>query len=156
MWDPSGLCFSTVHLVINQTCYYHGVIRRYVDKYLLTSTLWWGRAAETKFCWYFCHIFPLRNAPWLFLWINGTFPSGSWLAAHSDRLFDLPFSKNGGTGGREEGEVGSCRGEDNRRKKAVPALLLLFILKVCKVIKILLRLFSKHLSPIFFLLSHTL
>lgn len=41
--------------------------------------------------------------------------------------------------------------------KALPSLLLLFILKVCKVIEILLRLFSKHLFPHLFLpLPHPL
>lgn len=85
-------------------------------------------------------------------------------AAHRDQLFDLFFRKNEETGGREEGKRANGREHDMEKReesemqegKAVPSRLLLFILKVCKVIKILLRLFSKHLFLHLFLPLHTL
>lgn len=64
----------------------------------------------------------------------------------------------------EEGKRANGREHDMEKReesemqegKAVPSRLLLFILKVCKVIKILLRLFSKHLFLHLFLPLHTL
>lgn len=91
-----------------------------------------------------------RAPDWLLTAIGGL------TSCLSVRTKEREAEKREGGGGLEASGEKTEEKRGDRRKRALPARLLLFILKVCKVIKILLRLFSKHLSPISFFLSHTL
>lgn len=131
-----------------------------MDEYLLTSTLscdWSYSEGGLPLVW--SHF--TTSERFMSLFVNKLHVPLRLVAGCSRRSAVWPAFQKEWRNGRQRRREG-CKQRRRRcgeeeRGKAVPSLPLLFILKVCKVIKILLRLFSKRLFPHLFLpLPHPL